>query len=68
MAKWGREQIETPCVNICEIDPVEKICIGCYRSITEIGLWSRMSAEERREIMAELPGRAGRVSRRGRRK
>lgn len=60
--------IATPCVKICEIDREARICIGCYRTVTEIGLWTRMSDEERAEIMAELPSRADRVRRRGRRR
>lgn len=63
----GRDGIATPCVKICEIDREQRICIGCYRTVTEIGLWTRMSDEERAEIMADLPSRADRVRRRGRR-
>lgn len=67
MGRAGRDGIASPCVKICEIDRESRICIGCYRTITEIGLWTRLSAEERAEIMAELPSRAERVRRRGRR-
>ena len=63
----GYGDVASPCVKVCEIDREKRICIGCYRTITEIGLWTRMSAEERAEIMAELPGRAVNVRRRGRR-
>lgn len=67
MGRSGRDGIASPCVKICEIDREARLCIGCYRTVTEIGLWTRMSDEERAEIMAELPSRAGRVRRRGRR-
>ena len=39
------------------IHPDTRLCTGCARSIDEIGAWSRMSAEARRAIMAELPTR-----------
>lgn len=55
---WTRDEIESPCVRICVVHPEARICTGCYRSIDEIGRWSRMSPEERRQIMADLPGRA----------
>jgi predicted Fe-S protein YdhL (DUF1289 family) len=55
---WKRAEIESPCVKICVVHPEAKICIGCYRTIAEIGGWSRMSADERRLLMAELPARA----------
>ena len=33
------------------------VCIGCLRTLSEIALWSQMSGDERRRIMAELPNR-----------
>ncbi|MEM1236798.1 MAG: DUF1289 domain-containing protein [Pseudomonadota bacterium] len=63
---WKRDEIESPCVKLCAIHPVEKICVGCLRSMEEIGGWSTMPAETRRSIMEELPTRAPRLkSRRG---
>jgi len=61
---WRRDEVESPCVKICQIHPGERICVGCLRSIEEIGTWSLMSAEERRAVLADLPSRAGRVKRR----
>ncbi len=54
---WTRNEIESPCVRICVVHPETRLCTGCARSIDEIGRWSRMSPEERRAIMAELPQR-----------
>jgi predicted Fe-S protein YdhL (DUF1289 family) len=61
---WRRQEIESPCIKICQIHPNERICVGCFRTIQEIGTWSVMSPEERRAVMADLPARASRVSRR----
>ena len=58
---WKRAEIESPCVKVCVIHPEERICAGCYRTIEEIGGWSRMTPEERRRIMGELPDRASRL-------
>lgn len=55
---WKRDEIESPCTKICQIHPDTRLCLGCARSIDEIGRWSSMSAEERRAIMAELPNRS----------
>lgn len=54
---WKRNEIESPCVQICVIHPETRLCTGCARSIDEIGAWSRMSPDERRAIMDELPQR-----------
>ncbi len=54
---WQREEVESPCIKICVVHPEARICTGCLRSIEEIGGWSRMTPEQRREIMADLPNR-----------
>ena len=61
---WTRDEIESPCVKLCQIHPVEKLCIGCYRTLEEIGAWSRLTPEARRAIMDELPSRKGRLAQR----
>ena len=54
---WRRDEIESPCVKICVVHPEARICTGCLRTIDEITSWGRMSREERRAVMAELPAR-----------
>ena len=49
--------IETPCTQICSIDPSSGLCLGCGRTPDEIGRWLSLSAAERRRIMDELPQR-----------
>jgi len=59
---WSRDEVESPCVRVCVIHPAARICTGCFRSMDEIAQWSRMSVEERRDIMAELPSRGGSIA------
>jgi predicted Fe-S protein YdhL (DUF1289 family) len=61
---WTREEIESPCVKICVVHPESRLCTGCLRTMDEIGAWSKMTPEARRAIMAELPSRAGQLTRR----
>jgi uncharacterized protein len=49
--------METPCINVCVIDPVSGLCIGCGRNTSEIGGWMAMPAGQRRDIMQSLPER-----------
>jgi uncharacterized protein len=49
--------MESPCVDICEIDRIMGLCLGCRRTIGEIAGWSAMTSAERQRIMAELPAR-----------
>ncbi|WP_371059515.1 DUF1289 domain-containing protein [Rhodosalinus sp. 5P4] len=61
---WKRDEIESPCVKLCVIHPEARICAGCHRSIDEITAWSRMTAEARRAVMAELPSRGALLKKR----
>lgn len=61
---WKRDEIESPCVQVCVVHPEERICIGCLRSIDEIAQWSRMSPQERADITKALPDRAPRLRKR----
>jgi predicted Fe-S protein YdhL (DUF1289 family) len=47
----------TPCISLCVIDEQTELCEGCGRSLDEISNWSRMTADERRAVMALLPQR-----------
>ncbi|MDA0823358.1 MAG: DUF1289 domain-containing protein [Proteobacteria bacterium] len=49
--------IESPCIAVCQLRKGEDICRGCYRTLEEIGNWSRMTPVERRTIMHSLPDR-----------
>ncbi|SMO34694.1 DUF1289 domain-containing protein [Ruegeria faecimaris] len=54
---WKRNEVESPCIQICVVHPTERICTGCYRTIDEISRWSKMDSSERADIMADLPSR-----------
>ena len=68
--------VSTPCVKVCVVDPVSQLCIGCGRTVEEIGGWSAMTEAERLAVMAGLEARlvamrsrkarAGRTARRWR--
>jgi hypothetical protein len=49
--------IESPCIRVCTVHPALPMCIGCGRTLDEIGRWIVMTDAERRRIMAELPRR-----------
>ncbi len=53
--------IATPCVQVCVVDGTSSLCLGCYRTLSEIAGWSGFSDAERAEIMADLPVREARA-------
>lgn len=47
----------SPCIRVCRLDPVERRCLGCGRTIEEIASWPSATAAEKRAILARLAGR-----------
>lgn len=54
-------EVESPCIGTCTLGP-GALCVGCFRSATEIAGWLGHSPEKRRQIMQALPARADRLS------
>ncbi|WP_432449750.1 DUF1289 domain-containing protein [Aliiroseovarius marinus] len=61
---WKRDEVESPCVKICVIHKEARICTGCLRTIDEITQWSRLSNEDRRALLEELPERRALLAKR----
>lgn len=49
--------IKSPCIDVCQMNPEQRLCAGCYRTLDEIARWSEMSDAERAHVLAELPAR-----------
>ena len=48
---------ESPCIRVCTLDPRAGVCIGCFRTLDEIGYWTRMADGERAAVNEKLPAR-----------
>jgi predicted Fe-S protein YdhL (DUF1289 family) len=46
----------SPCVSVCALDERD-ICMGCYRSASEITDWFMATADEKRAIMKRVEER-----------
>ncbi|MBL0167125.1 MAG: DUF1289 domain-containing protein [Propionivibrio sp.] len=42
---------ESPCINICTMDAANGFCVGCFRTLDEISVWSSASNDERLNIL-----------------
>ncbi len=49
--------VESPCVEVCRMDPSRELCAGCWRTLDEIARWRDMSDVERGILVAELARR-----------
>ncbi|MFM9828261.1 MAG: DUF1289 domain-containing protein [Sphingomonas sp.] len=49
--------VDSPCINLCSLDPQTGFCEGCGRTIAEISGWLSGTAEWRSAVMEALPQR-----------
>ena len=49
--------IQSPCIDICLIDPRTQLCGGCGRTLEEVAAWSTLSHAQRDTVMQALPAR-----------
>lgn len=54
---FQRPKIESPCVKVCAVDGQMGQCLGCGRTLKEIGGWMGLGDDGRREVMEQLPAR-----------
>ncbi|MEM7257164.1 MAG: DUF1289 domain-containing protein [Pseudomonadota bacterium] len=50
-------EVVSPCVSVCEMDQASGLCTGCHRTLQEIATWSRLSNQERWDIVQSLRDR-----------
>jgi len=53
------QHIVSPCQNVCKIE--DNICIGCFRTLDEISVWSKLSSQKRAEIMESVKKRGSQM-------
>ncbi|KQW75208.1 MULTISPECIES: DUF1289 domain-containing protein [unclassified Methylibium] len=49
--------VASPCIDICRIDAASGWCEGCYRTIDEIAIWSRLDDAGKRAVWLQLDQR-----------
>ena len=50
-------KVKSPCIAVCDYDPIYKICVGCGRTTDEISLWTKMSEQEKNRVIKEAARR-----------
>jgi predicted Fe-S protein YdhL (DUF1289 family) len=49
--------ITSPCKKVCAVDGQTGMCLGCGRTLREIGKWTTFTPDERETVMGELDTR-----------
>jgi predicted Fe-S protein YdhL (DUF1289 family) len=59
MTRENLQRPESPCINLCVIEPDTGCCKGCARTLDEIARWSEMSPEEQWDVLRAIRARRG---------
>ena len=49
--------VDSPCVEVCSMDPARDVCAGCYRTLEEIARWRDMSDTQRLAVLESIAQR-----------
>ena len=44
--------MESPCIKICKL--IDSVCVGCFRTTSEITNWTKYTEEEREKVIKEI--------------
>jgi predicted Fe-S protein YdhL (DUF1289 family) len=53
---------KSPCIQTCAVSGRTGFCIGCGRKLGEIGGWTGFSADQKQQIIDQLPARLASVA------
>ena len=51
------QAVASPCINVCRMDDDTGLCLGCFRTIDEIAVWSNASNDQRLTILLAVERR-----------
>lgn len=57
----ARPNIVSPCIKVCAVDGETSLCLGCGRTLKEIGGWTQFDDAGRDEVIGMLPERLNRL-------
>lgn len=56
--------IWSPCIKVCFVDQPTQTCVGCFRTLEELGRWTKMTPDEREAVKPKLEARRQAYARR----
>jgi predicted Fe-S protein YdhL (DUF1289 family) len=56
------DALPSPCISVCQMDPQDGVCVGCYRTRAEIAAWRSMNQYDQRVLLDILQDRRARAT------
>lgn len=53
----SNEEVASPCIGVCTVDPSKRLCSGCMRTMDEIGGWLTYSADQKKAVLKKIQQR-----------
>ena len=53
----AKTKLPSPCVSVCQINPSDGVCLGCYRTRGEIASWPSMDEADQQKLLDILSER-----------
>ena len=47
-------KLPSPCISVCQMDPSDGVCLGCYRTRSEIASWRSMAEADQLKLLDVL--------------
>ena len=47
----AEQEVNSPCIGVCELDQKQHHCAGCYRTLEEVRRWRDLSSAEKQEVL-----------------
>ena len=51
------QTVPSPCLSVCQMDEVTGLCLGCFRTLEEIGQWGNADDAFKRDIWVRIEKR-----------
>ena len=51
------DDVPSPCVSVCVIDPAGGYCLGCFRTLDEIAAWIELDTTQRLAVWDRIAER-----------
>ncbi len=53
------QTVPSPCLSVCQMNEATGLCLGCFRTIEEIGCWGNADDSFKRDVWARIEARLG---------